>query len=352
MFVASMGLLPAPERIPDALGNPCFGTYAGELGAVHFEALRPPHGVPRWRLPLRRKAWVYALVTTPEVILATAVVDLGYASNAFLTVVDLREKRALVDFGAVGLPAPFATVNASPARGLRAHFGTAGARFSISRPLTEGRLRFEAQLASLRTRGAGRVVLTMELGFDGAPTPLSVVAPVPGGGINVTQKSGSLRASGTLDIGRRHIALDGGVAGLDATQGLPRHATAWRWAMGVGQLEDGRPVTFNLVEGFNEAPGVNENAVWVGKALLPLGRARFGFGRDVPLSLWQLETDDGAVALRFRPLHLHREERNLGVVRSRFWQLQGFFVGTVRAGDEVLQLTDLPGVTEDQEVRW
>jgi hypothetical protein len=92
--------------------------------------------------------------------------------------------------------------------------------------------------------------------------------------------------------------------------------------------------------------------VWVGAALHSLSRARFGFGRDDALGLWQLESEAGDFALRFRPLHLHREERNLGLVRSRFWQLQGFFVGTVRAGGEVLQLADFPGVTEDQEVRW
>jgi hypothetical protein len=350
--LASMGLPPAPECIPDAPGNPCFGTYAGELGSVHLAALRPPHGVARWKLPLRRKAWVYTLVTTRDVILATAVVDLGYASNAFLTVIDLREKRALVDFRALGPGFGFGAVNDSPARGLQAHFRTAGARLSLFRPLTEGRLHWEATLAGFRTRGAGPVRLALQLAFPGVPPALSVVAPVPGGGISVTQKSGALRASGTLDIGPRQVPLDGAVAGLDVTLGLPPRATAWRWAMGAGHLEDGRPVTFNLVEGFNEAPGVNENALWVGKALLPLGRARFGFSRDVPLSLWQVETEDGAVALRFRPLHLHREERNLGLVRSRFWQLQGFFVGTVRAGDEVLRLTDLPGVTEDQDVRW
>jgi hypothetical protein len=345
-------LPPAPERIPDAAGRPCLGTYQGDIGRVRLEALEPPEGVPRWKLPFRRKAWVYALVTTPEVIVATAVVDLGYASNAFLTVVDLREKRALLDFGTVGLPAPFASVNDRPARGMRAHFRTAGVRFDVARSETDGPLKFEAEVSAVRTRGAGSAQLQLQLSTEGAPAPLSVVAAVPGGGINVTEKSGGLRASGTLDVGRRRIALDGGVAGLDATHGLPARSTAWRWAMGAGRLEDGRVVSFNLVEGFNDAADANENVVWLGSELHPLGRARFGFGRDDPMELWQLETEDRALTLRFRPLHLHREERNLGLVRSRFWQLQGFFVGTVRAGDELLQLTDLPGVTEDQDVRW
>lgn len=342
----------APERIPDAAGRPCLGTYQGDVAEVRLGALRPPYGVPGWRLPLRRKAWVYALVTTPEVILATAAVDLGYASNAFLTVVDLREKRALVDFGAVGLPAPFASVNERPSAGMRAHFSAPGARIAFSRQRTSPNVHLTAALAAFRTRGAGMVRLDAELSTQQAPPSRSVVAAVPGGGLHVTQKSGALRASGTLRVGRRSIALEGGVAGLDATQGLPSRSTAWRWAMGAGRLEDGRPFSVNLVEGFNEGPGENENAVWVGDGVYPLGRARFDFARADPLSLWRLESETGDFALRFRPLHLHREERDLGLVRSRFWQLQGFFVGTVQAGGEVLSLMDLPGVTEDQQVLW
>src|SRR5271154_5982489 len=111
-------LPPAPERIPDAAGRPCLGTYQGDIDEVRLEALKGPERVPRWKLPFRRKAWVYALVSTPEVVLSAAVVDLGYASNAFFTVVDLREKRALVDFGAVGPSGPFASVNERPARGM------------------------------------------------------------------------------------------------------------------------------------------------------------------------------------------------------------------------------------------
>jgi hypothetical protein len=345
-------LPPAPERIPDAAGRAGFGTYQGDIDEVRLEALKGPERVPRWKLPFRRKAWVYALVSTPEVVLSAAVVDLGYASNAFFTVLDLREKRALVDFGAVGPAGPFASVNERPARGMLAHFHAPGARFTLSRPRTEGPARVDVELSSLRTHRAGAVRLSLQLSTEGAPPPVAVVASVSGGGINVTEKSGALRTAGMLEVGKRTIPLEGGVGGLDATQGTPAHATAWRWAMGAGRLEDGRPITLNLVEGFNDGPGENENAVWVGDVLHPLGRARFGFGRDDPLALWQLDSEDGDFALRFRPLHLHREERNLGLVRSRFWQLQGFFVGTVRAGSEVLQLAGLPGVTEDQDVRW
>ena len=35
----------------------------------------------------------------------------------------------------------------------------------------------------------------------------------------------------------------------------------WRWAMGNGRDGEGRPVGFNLVQGFNEGPGIDEQPI-------------------------------------------------------------------------------------------
>src|SRR5262249_7693174 len=106
----------------------------------------------------------------------------------------------------------------------------------------------------VRGRGAGRRCST-------APRP---GRPVPGGGtrgtlsrdgVNVTQKSVGLLASGRMEIGRRTYALDGGVVGLDGTHGFLARHTRWNWAMGCGRLDDGTPLGFNLVAGFNAVAG-------------------------------------------------------------------------------------------------
>jgi hypothetical protein len=172
--------------------------------------------------------------------------------------------------------------------------------------------------------------------------------------VNVTQKSVGLLASGRLEVGRRRYALDGGVVGLDSTHGFLARRTRWRWAMGCGRLEDGTPLGFNLVAGFNAvaegSPG--ENVLFLGDQLQPVGPATFRFNAADPLDLWQISTDDGTVQVTFRPLHAHRDVRNLRVLRSRFVQPLGFFTGRLRFRGQEITLSELPGVTEDQDMLW
>jgi hypothetical protein len=172
--------------------------------------------------------------------------------------------------------------------------------------------------------------------------------------VNVTLKSVGLLASGRMEIGRRRYSLDGGVVGLDTTHGFLARHTVWRWAMGCGRLEDGTPLGFNLVAGFNEVAegSAGENVLFLGDQLEPVGPAVFRFNAADPLDLWRIETSDGALQLTFRALHAHRDVRNLGLLRSRFLQPLGFFSGRLRFRSRNLVLDELPGVTEDQDMLW
>lgn len=345
-------LASAPLDLVDASGAPRLGTYVGELPSVDFGRLRGAHAAPLPKRFVSQKRWVYTVLATPEVMAVVAIVDLGYTANAFVSAVDLIERRVLADDSFLGLPGPLARVGDAPSRGLSAHFRTLGARFALHRSATDERLSLEATVLGLRSQTRHAVRLRAQVLVEGGPPPLGVIAPVPGGGVNVTQKCAGLLSFGTLLAGGRAYGLDGGVAGTDYTQGLLPRKTAWRWAMAVGRLSDGTPVGVNVVEGFNEAEGVSENAAWVGGRILPLGRAVFRFRRDDPLEPWHVRTDDGALELEFRPIHVHREARDLVLVKSRFVQPLGHFSGTLRVDGRTIALERLAGVTEDQDVLW
>ncbi len=363
-----LALSPAPPEVPGPDGVPPFGAYVGELGPVDLSRLAPPHAFPAWARRLRRKRWHYAMYTTPEVVAVMAIAELGYAANAFFTALDLREKQPLVDVTLLGPPAPLSTVSDEMSRGLSGAFRVPGARFRFARPPTSDRYRHSVDISALRRPRSGRVKFDGEALVAGSPPPLALIAPVLGGGsadgvlasvlprdgVNVTQKSLGLLAAGHLDVGRRRYVLDGGVVGLDSTHGFLARHTSWRWAMACGRLEDGTPLGFNLVAGFNAVAegSAGENVLFLGDQLEPVGPATFRFNSADPLDLWQLSTEDGAVQVTFRPLHAHRDVRDLLVLRSRFVQPLGFFGGTLRFRGRELVLSELPGVTEDQDMLW
>lgn len=346
-------LPPVPASLVDGAGAPRLGTYEGELARVDLEALSGKWGVP-WALrPFKRKRWHYAFVATPQVAALCAIVDVGYGTSAFATAYDLQERRLLADASMLGLPG-LTSVGDFPGEGACGRFDSLGARLRVERAPGEGAYRLQGRIAAARTGGGGPFRWDLRLRTAGAAPALTVVAPVTGGGrVNVTQKRGALQAQGTLQAGGRSYVLDGGVGGHDYTQGYLARHTAWRWAYAAGHLADGTPVGLNLVEGFNDSSGeANENALWVGGRLYPLARARFRYSPYALLEPWSVRTEDGAVELSFQPLFAHREERNLGVVVTRFAQPLGLFQGTLRVGGRTHQVSALPGVTEEQDMRW
>ena len=352
--MSSTSLPIAPEGVSDEAGAPRFGSYRGGLPEVSFRELagswRP--GLPA--LALQHKRWLYTFVATPEVLAVYAVADLSYTANAFVLVVDLREKRVLVDRGFLGFPGPLVKVNDCPGEGLDVSFTGPAGRLAASRGEGEARYRQRVDLFRYFPLPKRELAWEGKLLAAGGPPPLTVIAPVSGGGlVNVTQKWAGLLAFGSLRAGGRTYLLDGGVGGLDYTHGILARQTTWQWAFACGRLADGTPLGLNLVEGFNDGEeSANENAVWVGRELLPLPRVRFELNRGDFLDDWKVRSVDGAVDLRFRPICAHREMRDYKVVRSRFVQPAGTWSGTVVAGGRRLVLEGIPGVTEDQDVLW
>lgn len=341
----------APTTVADPSGAPRYGTYRGGFDTVDLERLSGRYQPSKAARLVTHKRWLYAFVATPECLALCSVADLSYASNAFVLVADLRQQRVLADRGVLGLPPPFVRVGSQPGSGLAARFRLPGFEVRASRPRGDERYHVDARLGPPFAFQSTRV--SASLLAAGAAPPLTAVAPVDGGIVNVTQKWAGLLSFGSIDIAGQHFSLDGGVGGLDYTRGYLARRTAWRWAFACGRLSDGTPLGINLVEGFNDsAEGVSENAVWLGGAMHPLGRARFAFNRSDPLDRWSIETDDQAVQLQFRPFGAHREQRDLKVVKSRFVQPVGLFEGTVTVDGVTHRIQDVPGVTEDQDVEW
>ncbi len=345
-------LKPPPESVENDQGHPRFGTYSGALAKVSFDALGGPYRLPLPLRAVRRKRWQYSLICTPDVVALFAIAHLSYTANAFAAAVDLKARRPLFDEGYLGLPGAMAAVNEHPGRGHHSRFRSLGAKLSCARGEKDDRYALEVELGLSPLRPSVR--LSAEVLAAGGAPPLTVIAPVNEGGVvNVTQKWAAMLTVGSLEVKGRRFVLDGGVAGMDYTHGLLGRRTSWRWAMANGRLEDGTPVGLNLVEGFNEgADEANENALWVGDRLVPLTRARFAYNPQDVLDPWHVRTTDGQVDLHFKPLHAHRDERDLGVVKSRFLQPAGTFEGTLRVDGEALRVSWLAGVTEDQDMVW
>ncbi|HJZ86609.1 MAG TPA: DUF2804 domain-containing protein [Polyangia bacterium] len=342
---AAPTLPPAPLAVADPTGQLRMGVYAGSVETVDWNGLAAMRARGRLYRLSHHKRWWYAAAATRELFVACAMVDVGYVANGFVYAVDLVERTRLLDRSLLGLPVQV-SIGPRPAAGARAHFRTPGVELKFERASAAAPYR-------LRLRVGDTVRGEIELAAEGT-IPFTLICPLPAGGIaNCTQKLAALPASGEVQVAGRSFSLDGGLGGLDYTNGLLARETAWRWAFGFGRTEGGGAIGWNLVEGFNDAPGTEgEHVVWLDGVPHPVPAVRFGFDQHDPMLPWHLRSDDGAVDLTFAPIAGHFENHNLVVARSFFVQPAGLFAGTLRLGGRTITVADVPGVTEDQRVRW
>ncbi|HLX89478.1 MAG TPA: DUF2804 domain-containing protein [Acidimicrobiales bacterium] len=320
-------LLPTAPPAVVADGTIPFGTYSGRIGSIDWSRL----GLPARRLRRRHKRWHYVSVAGPEVVLAVAVVHVGWAGSAFAYLFDRTTRRLLADLEVV---APQARARVSPSPDAPASTTFRSRRLHVRLVATQrGRWRLEA-------RSPGLTIDATLDETDAGPT-MCALAPVAGGVADCTHKTPALRVEGVAGAMGAVFDLSSCHAALDHTDGLLARSTRWRWASAT----DSR-IALNFTEDFT-AP--HENACWVDGRITALGPVRFEFDPARPESPWRIRSTSGdEVDLEFLPEGRRERHTSLLVASSRYVQPIGTFQGSV-AGAEVRGLV---GVTEDHAARW
>src|SRR5256884_781248 len=200
----------APERLAAQDGTPRFGLYAGSPREARFATLAGAPGPLERRLI--EKKWQYAVLSTPEMMLAIAVIDVGYLSSGICAVFDRGSRRLLVDDNPV-LPPICSQVAEEPADGMSARlFG----------PRIRARLQRVAGRVSIQARWAHADV-DLLLDATRAPPPITAIAPVgPPGRFDFTHKTVLLPAEGEVRAG--NVRLDRKSTRLNSSHGYISYA--------------------------------------------------------------------------------------------------------------------------------
>jgi hypothetical protein len=129
---------------------------------------------------------------------------------------------------------------------------------------------------------------------------------------------------------------------IDDSAGYHARKTAWRWCAGVGVLETGERVGWNLVVGLHDDPRQSERSVWVEGVAHQVGPVR------IAENLSGVDFAEGG-ALRFWALATRAHHERLGLVSSSYEQPFGAFAGTLPGAG---RLREGWGVMERHEARW
>lgn len=329
---------------PTALFDP--STRALVAGSFRGGIPRVDHalaGPSRLFRVAHEKRWIYAAVAAGDLLVAAAVVRLGYAANCFAFAFDRAEGRVVARFSAVAPPFA-ADVGDTGGAGAFARFRWPGARVAFERGHGARDYRLEVDVPDLR--------VSARLSSEGMPPRIGAVTAIPGpaGLFNATEKGALMPVVGEVLAAGKHHDLDGGLGGYDFTSGLLARHTAWRWAFALGRARSAERVAFNLVQGF---VGEAECVAWIDGEIHPLSEGRIELDDRDPMAPWRVTTVGGEVDLRFDPGGVHDERHDYRVLRSKFIQPLGSYTGTITVpGRDPLALDGVLGVTEDQDVVW
>ena len=333
MIDASTPLSDSPPRALFEGGRLRAGRYLSPIPDPRF----PPRRGARFRL----KEWHYLSVTTDRYFVALALVQLGYAANAFAYLVDRDDPSKFIEFESLsplGLALDFG-VGSSRGRSLwrqrRAHLEI------LSAP-SGWKIELDLPLGGSRLRG------TIEVDAGEA---LCLAAPLAHDRSVYTHKAAALKARGALELAGDAIDLEGGLAVVDWTRSEADHRTKWKWASFSHRDAAGRRLGLNLSDGvYVDAHGDSpENAWWMEGKVEALGGVHFELPPDPTRGEWRVRSRRGdEVDLRFRPLGARELHLDLKLLKSDFVQPFGVFEGRVRGQP----IEGAFGVVEDHLSVW
>ncbi len=285
---------------------------------------RPDVPLPPERMPGRRggrmlKRWRYVGVFAEQFLLCGARVQVGPLGQTFWVLWD-REDNRLHEHTRLRLP---------------------GARGEVWREGRDGR----PAPGLGRRRGAPLVDHVMAAGVRvrlrfGDAEWVEVVCPTTEGEYVWTRKRADVPVDCDVRVDGKRWQLEARGIEDESAGYHPRH-TVWSWSSGVGRLDDGRSVGWNLVNGINDPPERSERAVWIDGAPSEPGPVEFD-GLDA------IGFADGA-RLGFEPETERSRVENKLLVRYSYRQPLGAFAGTLPGG---LRLERGLGVMEHHDAHW
>lgn len=333
------------QQLVDTLGQIQF-SYCPKVRDVNYldYDLRSALDKPRsnWYKKIAFNQFQFISFTSPELIVGMAIVDLKIASNAFVYLYQPGTQ----DFEEFSFIQPFAKntfIGQHPDTDT-AYFKQGKNRLSFS--AGKGKRKIDIDLP-------GKLQIQAKIDEYNQDYPLRLCSRAGYQGWVFTQKAQALKVQGTVNWRNKPLDLNRlkALASVDWSAGYMRRETFWNWASLACYLPDGRRLGFNFAAGVNET-GLSENILWLDGKAYKIDMLLFQFERYDKSSHWQLNSNDGMIKLRFKPVGKRQDKQNKIIIVSNFTQFFGTFSGEIVLPNEAIRLHEAWGLTEDHYAKW
>lgn len=295
-----------------------------------------------WRKKFKFNQFQFICLSSDDVIMGIAIVDLKYASNCFIYLYHTKTQ-AFEEFEFIQPFSLNTQMTNQPNQGI-SQFIKGNNQVSIHAQ------KQQRQISLKLENGLSLEACIVEPNRKDA---LSLCSKAGYNGWVYTQKNTALKVDGTLKWQDKTYQLESinTLASVDWSAGYMRRETNWHWASLSSYLDDGRRLGFNFASGVNET-GFSESAIWLEDVCHKVDLVDFQFNRDNESQTWQLKSSDGKIELTFDMQGKRAQKLNLILIASNFRQFFGQFNGTIKINCELIILKNTWGLVEDHYAKW
>ena len=180
------------------------------------------------------------------------------------------------------------------------------------------------------------------------------------------QKTNCMVSTGTVTYGDKVYEFkgreDNSFAVLDWGRGVWPFHQVWWWGNGGTVLEDGRIFGFEIGWGFGDTSAASESTAFIDGKAYKLGYLKLenedGIVKPLDLdwanngTVWKITSDDGSFEMTMTPEYDNYTMLRFICVGNLCHQVFGKWNGTVKCGDEVIEIKDMTAFLERSDNMW
>ena len=300
----------------------------------------------------RIKEWDYYFINDDEYGVALTIDDNSYMGMASVSVLDLRNKcehtKSYIvwfTYGKVGFPSSSEDGDVS----------IKGKNFDMLFENKNGHRHLVCKLKNLAKLKDFQCDITLEATNEG-----SMVIATPfkkKGHFYYNQKINLLKAKGSFQFGNLvHEMGEKALGVLDWGRGVWTYKNTWYWSSLNANYEN-HNIGFNLGYGFGDTSAASENMFFYDDKAYKLEDVVFNIpkgkdGKDDFMSPWTLTCKNGDINLTFNPIIDRYSNTNVLIIQSNQHQVFGYFSGTIKVENRVIEFKNLLGFAEKVMNRW
>lgn len=158
-------------------------------------------------------------------------------------------------------------------------------------------------------------------------------------------------ANGKISTPSMNLDFTDATGLLDWGRGKWPYSHRWVWGNLTAEINN-IPFGINIGYGFGDLHYATENVFFYGYKGYKLDKLIVSRNKKNYMDEWQIKSEDGLLNITFSPLYDNYTQNKFVIISTSCHQVYGYFKGSVKIDDQIIEFDNLLGFIEEAKNRW